>query len=426
MRPFLICLLAAATSVASGAVTKPNIVLIVADDLGWRDLGCYGSDLHETPHIDRLAAAGVRFTDAYAAAPVCTPTRASILTGEHPARLNMTIWREASRDRGTRQLLEPLTLSDLPLGETTLAEVLHDHGYYTAHIGKWHLGGAASYPESHGFDVNVGGTLWGAPQSFFYPFRGDQYFRDWRYVPGLEPGQPGDYLTDRLTDKALEIIDDNLEQPFLLSLCYYTVHTPIEGKPELVERYAARVQEHAVHTNPDYAAMVHSLDENVGRVLARLDKHGLAEQTIVMFLSDNGGYINDGQHHPGRATTSNRPLRSGKGSLYEGGIRVPWIVRWPGVAPAGGVCRNPVTTCDLYPTLLRGVGLNLPAGQVLDGLDVIGSIRAARSRQRRAGSVLPLPALLCDDNTGKRDPLGELQAVGILRGLTVGALRPAE
>ncbi len=179
-----------------------------------------------------------------------------------------------------------------------------------------------------------------------------------------------------MTDKALEIIDDNLEQPFLLSLCYYTVHTPIEGKPELVERYAARVQEHAVHTNPDYAAMVHSLDENVGRVLARLDKHGLAEQTIVMFLSDNGGYINDGQHHPGRATTSNRPLRSGKGSLYEGGIRVPWIVRWPGVAPAGGVCRNPVTTCDLYPTLLRGVGLNLPAGQVLDGLDVIGSIRA--------------------------------------------------
>ncbi len=146
MRPFLICLLAAATSVASGAVTKPNIVLIVADDLGWRDLGCYGSDLHETPHIDRLAAAGVRFTDAYAAAPVCTPTRASILTGEHPARLNMTIWREASRDRGTRQLLEPLTLSDLPLGETTLAEVLHDHGYYTAHIGKWHLGGAALIP----------------------------------------------------------------------------------------------------------------------------------------------------------------------------------------------------------------------------------------------------------------------------------------
>jgi arylsulfatase A len=173
------CFLASVALRAESA-QKNNVVLILADDLGWSDLACYGSDLHETPHLDRLAGEQIRFNQAYAASPVCTPTRASILTGRHPARLNMTIWRENALNRGNRRLLEPVTLDALPLEETTLAEVLKQAGYYTAHVGKWHLGSAEAYPQSHGFDVNIGGTLWGAPQSFFYPFKGDQYFSDWR------------------------------------------------------------------------------------------------------------------------------------------------------------------------------------------------------------------------------------------------------
>ena len=194
---------------------KNNVVLILADDLGWSDLACYGSDLHETPHLDGLAGDHIRFNQAYAASPVCTPTRASILTGRHPARLNMTIWRENALNRGNRALLEPVTLDALPLAEITLAELLKQAGYYTAHVGKWHLGSAEAYPQPHGFDVNIGGTQWGAPQSFFYPFSGDHYFSDWRYVPDLEPGEEGDYLTDRLTDKAIEIMERHAgKRPF--------------------------------------------------------------------------------------------------------------------------------------------------------------------------------------------------------------------
>ncbi len=352
---------------------QPNVVLIVADDLGWSDLSCYGSDLHETPRLDRLAAQSVKFTDAYAASPVCSPTRASILTGRHPARLKMTIWREAAAARGNRRLLEPVVRDALPLSETTLAEILHRKGYYTAHVGKWHLGGAESYPQPHGFDVNIGGTLWGAPQTFFYPFRGNQYFRDWRYVPDLEPGAPGDYLTDRLTDRAIEIIHRVKSRPFFLNLWYHTVHTPIEGKPDLVAKYQRKLASHpkSVHRNPDYAAMVESLDQNVGRVLDTLDQLELTDDTIVVFFSDNGGYINTGKLHPGRRVTTNAPLRSGKGSLYEGGIRVPLMVRVPGVTSPGGECRVPVQSCDLLPTLLELAGASdMAKGIELDGIDV--------------------------------------------------------
>ena len=357
---------------ADAKTQRPNIVLILADDLGWSDLACYGSDLHETPHVDRLARQGTRFTNAYAASPVCSPTRASILTGKHPARLRMTIWREAAAQQGRRKLLEPITRGDLPLEEVTLAEVLASAGYYTAHVGKWHLGTAPYYPQPHGFAVNVGGTLWGAPQTFFYPFRGEQYFRDWRYVPDLEPGSKGEYLTDRLTDKALEIVERAVDRPFFLNLWYHSVHTPIEGKPELVAKYRSRLKPNGVHRNPDYAAMVHSLDENVGRVLAKLDQLGIADRTIVVFFSDNGGFVNTCKLHPGRAVTNNAPLRSGKGSVYEGGIRVPLVVRWPGVTREGMESNQPVFSCDLYPTLIRAAGLTGDAGhnQTIDGVDL--------------------------------------------------------
>ena len=357
-----------------------NVVLIVADDLGWSDLASYGNDLHETPQLDRFAQQSVRFTNAYAASPVCSPTRASLLTGRHPARLHMTIWREAAENRGNRKLWEPITRGDLPLSETTLAEVLSEAGYATAHVGKWHLGRAESYPQPHGFDVNVGGTLWGAPQTFYYPFRGEQYFRDWRYVPDLEPGLAGDYLTDRLTDKALEIIDRADERPFFLNLWFHTVHTPIEGKPDLVRKYdrLLAIRRDTRFQNPHYAAMVESLDQNVGRVLAKLEEAGVAERTLVIFTSDNGGFVNSCKLHPGLPVTTNAPLRSGKGSCYEGGIRVPLIVHWPGQTRGEDTCDVPVSSCDLFPTVLAVLGLE--GGELaLDGEDLTGLLQAPAS-----------------------------------------------
>ena len=356
-------------------VERPNIVLIVADDLGWSDLGSYGSDLHETPHLDRLTEDSVVFTDAYAASPVCSLTRASIMTGKDPARLGMTIWREWAQRRGNRKLLEPIALDALPLEHDSLAEVLCRSGYHTAHVGKWHLGDAEAYPQAHGFDMNIGGTLWGAPEAFFYPYSSEyrRYFDGWRYVPDLEPGREGDYLTDRLTDKAIEIIERHQEEPFFLNLWYYTVHTPIEGKPDVVEKYRRKIdrEKSKNNTNPHMAAMVESLDENVGRVLSTIEGLGLRESTIVVFTSDNGGFIGRCKLNPELQVTSNAPLRSGKGSCYEGGIRVPLMIRGPDTLAS--LKRSEIVyTSDLYPRLLKMAGLSERIEQTLDGVDVSG------------------------------------------------------
>lgn len=365
----LFVLFAASSLAASDS--KPNIVLILADDLGWRGLSCYGSDYHETPHLDALAQEGMRFTDAYSASPVCSPTRASILTGKHPARLNMTIWRESAKNRGKKKLLEPVALDSLPPSETTFPELLKEVGYYNIHIGKWHVGDATGYPQVHGFHRNIGGTLWGAPQSFWYPYNGDSYFSDWRYVPDLEPGQKGDYLTDVLTDKALEAIEEQAatDEPFFLNLWYHSVHTPIEGKPELVERYERKLRPHHKQRNPHYAAMIHSLDENVGRVLDAIDRLGLSENTLVIFTSDNGGFINPAKLHPDLPIANNQPLRSGKGSAYEGGIRVPFIARGPKVAK-GTTSDSPIISCDLFFTLLDVAGIPNASKYATDGVSL--------------------------------------------------------
>ncbi len=360
----------------AGELDKTNVVLIVVDDLGWTGLGCYGSDLHETPNIDRFAERSVRFTNAYSAAPVCTPTRASIMTGKSPARLHNTVWFESSGEPPKwmrKKLLPPVTEGNLPLEEITLAEALAAEGYLTAHLGKWHLGDAAHYPENHGFDINVGGTFWGCPATFFYPYRG--LFggaKELRYVPGLPLGQKGEYLTDRLTDEAIRIVQRAGDRPFFLNLCYYTVHTPIEGKPDLVEYYQAKIREGMDHDNAQYAAMHHSLDQNVGRLLDTLDQLKIADRTLVVLTSDNGGFVNN---YRGQRVTSNRPLRSGKGSLYEGGIRVPLMIHWPGVTPADVVCCEPVISTDLYPT-------------ILDALDVSGDPR--QNEQMEGVSLAPL------------------------------------
>lgn len=356
---------------SNSAPRPPNIVLVVADDLGWADLACYGADVHETPHLDRFAAGALRFTHAYSAAPVCTPTRASIMTGKHPARLHMTIWYEASQNPPRdRPLLPPKTVGNLPHSETTLAEVLQEAGYLTAHVGKWHLGDAAHYPQTHGFDINVGGTFWGAPPTYFFPYRGTWSNTDeFRYVPDLEWGEPGEYLTDRLTDEAIRIIRRAGQRPFFLHLAYHTVHTPIEARPEDAERFRRRITPDMRHQNATYAAMVYSLDENVGRLLAALDALDIADETLVVFISDNGGFINP---HRGQVVTDNHPLRSGKGSLYDGGLRVPLIIRSPGQTPAGAVCEEPVVSTDLYPTVLAVAGLEGDAehNRNLDGLDL--------------------------------------------------------
>jgi arylsulfatase A-like enzyme len=350
----LFALLGSATCWAGAAnASKPNIVLILADDLGWSDLGCYGADLIETPQIDRLAADGVRFTQAYAM-PVCSPSRGALLTGKHAARLHITIWAEGSLEGPqNRKLLQGDSLHDLPHTETTLAKHLHDAGYLTALVGKWHLGGASHFPETHGFDVNIGGTHWGAPQTFWWPYSGTGRFGpEFRYVPHLEFGKPGEYLTDRLTDEALRVMDRAGDRPFFLYLAHHAPHTPIEAKPDDVKRFENKLRPDLNHQNAVYAAMVKSLDESVGRVLAHLAKRGLGKNTVVIFTSDNGGYIGvdrrAGQTVP---VTSNAPLRSGKGSLYEGGIRIPLIVRWPGLTPKAAECREPVVLMDLFHTL---------------------------------------------------------------------------
>jgi len=363
----------AARSTAAGdeqAERPPNVVLIVADDLGWADLACYGGDLHETPNLDRLARQGIRFSDAYAAAPVCSPTRAAVMTGKHPARLHMTIWHEASANPPrNRPLIPPVTLGNLPHSETTLAEILQSAGYATAHVGKWHLGDSAHFPNNHGFDLNIGGTHWGAPPTFFYPYRGPfGRSKEPRYVPDLPFGKPGEYLTDRLTSESLAIIDRLHDRPFFLHLAFHSVHTPIEAKAETVNHFRGKLRDGLQHRNATYAAMVHHLDENVGRVMDRLDELDIAEETILLFTSDNGGYVNQ---YSGTRVTNNHPLRSGKGSLYEGGLRVPLIVRWPGVTPVGTTCREPVTSCDLLPTLIDAVSLAAGKDQAPDGVSLL-------------------------------------------------------
>lgn len=371
----LTLLLAGVARADETPAAKANIILIMADDLGWSDLECYGSDFHETPNLNWLSRNSVRFNRAYSASPVCTPTRASIMTGKHPARLNMTIWREAALDRGNHKLLEPICLDSLPVGETTIAEKLRARGYNTVHIGKWHLGRAESYPQAHGFRRNIGGTLWGAPQTFFYPYAGDHYFQSgWRYVPDLEPGNPGDYLTDRLTDKALKTLEEHdRSRPLFINLWFHSPHTPIEGKEELVSKYQAKLDrtKPKVHKNPHYAAMIESIDHNVGRILAALKKHHIEDETAVIFLSDNGGFINGSRLQNGQATTSNAPLRSGKGSCYEGGIRVPLMIRWPQLTNTPAEVEIPVYSCDLFNTLATMAGSAINPGEGVDGTSLL-------------------------------------------------------
>jgi len=351
---------------------KPNILFILADDMGWSDLGCYGADLHETPNIDRFASQSMRFTNAYAMS-VCSPTRATLMTGKHAARLHFTIWAEGAQEGGpkNRKLLEAPSIWNLPHSETTIAKHLQAAGYLTALVGKWHLGDWQYYPETHGFDVNIGGTNWGAPQTYWWPYRGTGTFgAEYRYIPHLEFGKPGEYLTDRLTDEAMKVIDQAGDKPFFVYLAHHAVHTPIEAKADDIKYFDAKYREGMNHRHTIYAAMNKTLDEDVGRILEHLKERGLDRNTIVIFASDNGGYVGlDKQSGRDEPVTNNTPLRSGKGALYEGGIRVPLIIHYPGVTPTGATCDEPVIMTDMFNTLLGFAGLPQPA-DVKDGLNL--------------------------------------------------------
>jgi arylsulfatase A len=383
LRLFALAVLLLATT-AWAQQRTPNIIVVLADDLGATDLGCYGADLVETPRLDSLAKEGILFRQAYAAAPVCSPTRAALMTGKHPARLGITIWAEGSLEGPkNRKLLQGESKHDLPLAEVTLAERLHEAGYATALVGKWHLGGGDHAPETQGFDVNIGGTRWGAPQSFFWPYRGTGRFgQDFRYVPGLPLGESGDYLTDKLTDAAIAFIDSARERPFFLLLAHHAPHTPIEAPQQLVDHFQSKLRPEMKHQNAGYAAMIKSLDDNVGRVLDHLQIRGLADNTVVIFTSDNGGYIGvDRKSGFTAPCTNNYPLRSGKGSLYEGGIRVPLIVRWP--SRAAGERQEPVVTCDLFLTLLAAAGKAAAGDETVDGVDLSTLLRGEKAKLSR-------------------------------------------
>lgn len=382
---------------------QPNFVFILIDDMGWKDLACTGSTFYETPNIDRLSREGISFGNAYAPCPVCSPSRASFLTGEYPARLGLTDWIDMS---GTFHPLKGRVIDapyckHLPQGEYTLAQALKDAGYATWHVGKWHLGGKEYYPERFGFDVNIGGCDWGHPhQGYFAPYG----------IETLPEGENGEYLTDRITDEAIALlkrhVKDHAEVPFFLNLCHYSVHTPIQARPEDVERFkrkarelgldrekalvegeehhtadkvGQRVMRRVIQSDPEYAAMVWNLDWNIGRLMRALQECGQAENTVVVFTSDNGG-LSTSEGSP----TCNLPAAEGKGWLYEGGLRVPLLMRFPAMIAGGQRCDVPVITPDFYPTFLELAGTSIPKEKVLDGQSIVSLLQ---------GKTMPLRPL---------------------------------
>ena len=329
---------------------SPNVIVVLVDDMGWQDLSCQGSPFYETPNIDRLAAGGLRFTNGYAACTVCSPSRAAMMTGQYPARLHITDWIPG-HDRPFAKLRIPDWQTFLPLETVTVAERLRSAGYATASIGKWHLGHAMYYPQHQGFDRNVGGYERGQPPSYFAPYR----------IPTLPEGPAGEYLTDREAAEAVKFITANRDRPFFLYLPHYCVHTPIQAKPDVTAKYAAKVVPGVSVRNDAYAAMVESVDDCMGRMLDTLEALGIRDRTAIFFTSDNGGLAK---------VTDNAPLRAGKGSAYEGGVRVPFIVSWPGATKAGSTSDVPVITPDIPATILSLTAVGAEPSQLLDGVNL--------------------------------------------------------
>lgn len=412
---------------------KPmNVVFFMVDDLGWRDVGCYGSSFYETPNIDQFAMEGVKFTSAYAACHVCSPTRASLLTGKYPASIHLTDWLSGRRDFPFQKLKNAEINHHIPYEELTLPEVLKGQAYSTAIIGKWHVGDDSASSRRQGFDSQLPEWNWGWPKNgYYFPYE----------MKGLEQGEEGEYLTDRMTEEALRYLEDHKEKPFFLYLSHFAVHDPIEGRPDLVEKYRLKKESESPATgrpyilegkpglggplqstellialdepqysgyrvfpdqsvkikqhqdNIQFAAMVESMDESLGRILNKLKELGIEENTLVIFYSDNGGMSAANFWDPERVipddildkaySTSNMPLRGGKGWLYEGGIRVPLIVKWPGQGAQGLVTDVPVITPDFFPTILEILGITGKSA-TSDGVSFAPLLQGAKTLDREA------------------------------------------
>jgi arylsulfatase A-like enzyme len=370
---FLLLIALVSSVRAISAADKPNIILIVADDLGANDLGVYGSRFHRTPNLDALAASGARFTQAYAAAPVCSPTRVALMTGQLPARVGLTDWLPGRGDRPDQRLAKPVIPNQLPLEAVTIAEALKTQGYNTWHVGKWHLGGEGYGPEQQGFMVNIAGDHTGTPLSYFSPFGNAAG----RKMKGLENAPKGQYLTDRLTDEALALIENGRDKPFFLYMPHYAVHTPMRAKEEMVKTYDASKIPPGRQRNPIYAAMLESLDQSVGRIIKKLEELKIEGNTWIIFTSDNGGLATT--EGPNTPATSNAPSREGKGWLYEGGLRVPLIVKGPGVKSAKP--DYPIISSDLPATIaeIGGAANDLKA---LDGKSLASLLKGGPAPDR--------------------------------------------
>jgi arylsulfatase A len=372
MKKLCVLLLVSLFLSVGAADKKPNFVFFLVDDMGWGDLGCYGSKLHETPHIDKISTEGMKFTQGYSACTVCSPSRAAILTGRYPGRLHLTDWIAGHR-RSNAKLKIPDWQMYMDHDRTTLPEALKEADYNTAFVGKWHImpnndksNIAKHFPTSHGFDKNYGGREWGQPKGpgkYFYPFG----------MPNVE-GEKGDYLTDVLTDNAVDFVNKQTEEkPFLLYFSYYVVHGPIMAKKEYVDKYKAKLAAGKyIQKNPTYAGMMQSLDDSVGRVLEAVKKKGFEDNTIVIFTADNGGV----------SQTSSGGLRGAKALSYEGGTREAFLIKWPGVVKAGSVCNEPVIGTDFYPTMLEMAGLPLKKDEHKDGLSLLPLLKQSGSLSR--------------------------------------------
>ena len=376
---------------------QPNVVLILIDDLGWKDVGFMGSKFYETPNIDKLARTGVIFTNAYAACSVCSPTRASIQTGRYPARLGVTDWIRARfqlntaevkapppyEENGNKKLRTPSNPYWMETSEITIAEILKKSGYFTCHIGKWNLGPDDYYPEKQGYDLNIAGSDMGQPVNYFDPYSDAKGVS----FPNLKPRQKGEYLEDRLASELKTVIEQHKDKPFFINMCNYAVHTPLMAKQEIIKKYESKKVVDG-QKNIVYAAMIESMDQAVGTLMNTLKENNLLKSTVVIFLSDNGGLI---------GSTDNSPLRSGKGYPYEGGIRIPMIVSWNGKITGNKVSDLPVTTVDLLPTICALTKSPLPETE-LDGRDISPALKGKKLNQvplywhfphYREGGVVP-------------------------------------
>ncbi|MCR4415941.1 MAG: sulfatase [Thermoguttaceae bacterium] len=373
--PFAILAFLCSRSVAAED-SKPNVLLILADDLGWSDTTLYGTTkFYQTPNIERLAQRGMTFTRAYSASPLCSPTRSAILTGLSPARTGITtpnchlphVVLEASPGKSAaanQKAIQPTPVSRLKTDYHTLAKLLKDAGYATGHFGKWHLGPEPYSPLQHGFDVDV--PHWPGPGpagSFVAP---------WKF-PDFKERTPGEHIEDRMAQEAVAFMEKHKDHPFYLNYWQFSVHAPFDAKKALIEKYRARVNPSDPQRSPTYAAMVESMDEAVGTLLDTLDRLKIADRTIIIFTSDNGGNMYN--EVDGTTPTSNAPLRGGKATMFEGGTRVPCVVLWPGITAAGARSDALIQSEDFYPTLLEGLGLKLAPGQRFDGVSILPALK---------------------------------------------------